>query len=292
MSSGSLTIVIPAYNEEVSLREFLPSVLQFCQDKGIKLIVVNDGSTDKTQAVLDGFASSATMLVIRNKKNTGYGGAIKKGIQAADTTYVLTLDADGQHYLEDAEKLFKEITAGDADMVIGNRKGNPGGSYYRGMGKLLIRGIARILMPLDIYDINSGMKIYDTTLAQKYLSLCPDSMAFSDIIALVFINQRHLVLETPIRIRERKGGKSTINTLTAFETIKQILNIVVLFNPMRIFFPIAVLCILGSIAWGLPIILAGRGVSVGAMLGIVTGIFFFFFGLVAEQLSLIRKGRL
>ncbi len=67
------------------------------------------------------------------------------------------------------------------------------------------------------------------------------------------------------------------------------LNIVVLFNPMRIFLPVSVLSFVVGIAWGLPIVLRGNGVSVGAMLAIVTGTVFFFLGLLAEQISQIRR---
>ena len=182
------------------------------------------------------------------------------------------------------------MKSSDADMIVGRR--NTGGSAYRNAGRSLIRFVAKLLMPVHIHDLNSGMKIYNTALAKQYLHLCPNTMAYSDVIALIFISQRHLVNEIPITIHPRTTGKSTINTFTAIETVKQIINIVMLFNPLRIFFPISVLSILASIAWGLPIVMAGRGVSVGAMLGIVTGIFFFFFGLVAEHLSLIRKGKL
>jgi hypothetical protein len=108
----------------------------------------------------------------------------------------------------------------------------------------------------------------------------------------VFIHRKHLVQEIPITIHPRIAGESTINTLTAIETVKQILNLVVLFNPIRIFFPFAIFFFVISFAWGLPVVLRGRGVSVGAMLGMVTSIFFFFFGLVAEQLSLIRKEKI
>ena len=128
-----------------------------------------------------------------------------------------------------------------------------------------------------------------TLLAKKYIRLCPDHMAFSDIIAMVFISKRHLVLERPINIKPRTAGVSTISTLTAIETVKEILNIVILFNPMRVFFPIAFLSIVAALAWGIPIALKGRGVSIGAMLGFTTGILFFLLGLLAEQLSQIRK---
>lgn len=287
---SNLTIIIPAYNEESSLAQLLPKVISFCDEKSFKLIVVNDGSKDETQKVLEKFSSHSCLTIIRNKLNKGYGGAIKSAVVSTDTPYCITIDADGQHDLNDVEKLYNEIKSSDADMVVGRR--NTGGSVYRNVGRSLIRSVAKLLMPVHIHDLNSGMKIYNTALAKQYLHLCPNTMAYSDVIALVFISQRHLVKEIPITIHPRTAGKSTINTLTAFETVKQIINIVMLFNPLRIFFPLSVLFILASIAWGLPIVIAGRGVSVGAMLGIVTGIFFFFFGLIAEQLSWLRKGNL
>ena len=287
---NKLTLIIPAYNEEGSLSEYLNSVVTFCESKGYKLIVVNDGSADGTQKVLEKFSSHPCLTVLRNKVNKGYGGAIKAAVALADTPYCITIDADGQHDLGDVEKLYNEISTSDADMVIGKR--DAGGSYYRSAGKSMIRSVAKLLMPLHIHDLNSGMKIYNTALAKQYLHLCPDSMAYSDVIALVFISQRHLVKEVPISIRKRISGTSTINTLTAFETLKQILNIVVLFNPMRIFFPLSVFCLFISVAWGIPIVLMGRGVSVGSLLGIVAALMFFFFGLIAEQLSSIRKSNI
>jgi len=144
-------------------------------------------------------------------------------------------------------------------------------------------------MPLKIYDINSGIKIYDTKLAQKYIQICPDSMAFSDVITLTFVYQRNLVLEIPVKINQRKAGKSTIGMRTAFETLIEIINIVVLFNPMRIFLPLSFISILASIIWEIPIFLRGQGVSIGALLGFMTGIIFFLLGLIAEQLGNIRR---
>ena len=169
---------------------------------------------------------------IRNKVRQGYGGAIKCGIAAAKTDYIVTIDADGQHLMDDVQTLFEEICATDADMIVGGRTNIEGEGWYRKLGKILIRGIAKALMPLNVHDINSGMKVYNTELARRYSELCPDSMAYSNVITLAFINQKHLVLERPIRILPRTHGTSTIDTMTALDTVRQILNIVVLFNPI------------------------------------------------------------
>lgn len=285
---NDLTIVMPAYNEGESLPKFIPEVISFCEENGCYCIVVNDGSKDNTLQYLKSIHSDK-FSYISHKLNRGYGGALKSGLAGVSTKYAITIDSDGQHLLSDVKRIFDKMISSDADMIVGSRKGQKSASWYRGVGKFLIRSIAGILMPLPIYDINSGMKMYDSDLCKRYLSLCPDTMAFSDTILLIFLQHRHLVLEEPITVLDRMGGVSTINTMTALDTIKQILNMVVLFNPMKIFLPISVFLILAGIGWGIPIVLKGNGVSVGALLAILSGVIFFFLGLLAEQISIIRR---
>jgi glycosyltransferase involved in cell wall biosynthesis len=286
-----LTIVIPAYNEAENLVQILPPLIEFCHQRNWLIILVNDGSLDNTKEILSRFENGDSFVAIHHKLNKGYGAAIKSGILACDTPYVVTIDADGQHRIEDIEKLFNCLISKDADMVVGSRKGTKSESVSRGIGKTIIRFIAQMLMTVPIYDINSGMKIYHTALARKYIHLAPDTMAFSDIITLIFINNRHLVLEEPITISSRLKGKSTIGMQTAFQTVMEIVNILVLFNPMKIFLPISVLTFIITLIWGVPLVLAGRGISIGTLLGIVSTLIFFFLGLITEQLAQIRRNQ-
>lgn len=285
---NDLTIVIPAYNEEQALRSFLPELIKYCRTKGCRLIIVNDGSRDNTRDLLARYEDPAIFTPIHHKVNRGYGGAIKTGINATETPFVITIDADGQHRLEDVTALYDVLSKHDADMVVGSRKKHKE-SLYRKTGKFLIRFIANRLMPIHVHDLNSGMKIYRTSLVRQYMQLCPDNMALSDIITLVFINQRHLVLEHPITVDPRTTGESTISFKTAFDTVLEILHIVIMFNPMRVFLPPALFFFMFSALWGTPILLRGEGVSVGTELLFVTGLICFFLGLIAEQLALIRK---
>ena len=117
-------------------------------------------------------------------------------------------------------------------------------------------------------------------------------MAFSDVIPLVFLSEHNLVLEYPIQVSPRQAGQSMINAFTAFDTLIQVLNIALMFNPLKVFLPLSALCMLAGFGWGIPFVLLGRGVSVGAMLAIVTGLLFFVLGLIASQLSAIRMERL
>jgi glycosyltransferase involved in cell wall biosynthesis len=286
-----LTVIIPAYNEAENLEVFLPVLIGHCREKNWKIILVNDGSIDRTKEYLQTLAEEPILTVIHHKLNKGYGAAIKSGIDACETDYLITFDADGQHDLEDIDKLHNCLVANDADMVVGSRKGLKSSSHLRGIGKWMIRLIAHIMMTVPVHDLNSGMKIYRTDLAKKYLYLTTDTMSFSDVITLVFINNRHLVLEEPIRINKRARGTSTIGLQTAFQTVMEIIHIVILFNPMKIFLPLATLCFIVTMLWGIPLALQGRGVSTGTLLGIVASLLFFLLGLITEQLSLIRRNQ-
>lgn len=291
-ASAQLTILIPAFNEEAALPHTLADTLAWCEAHDVNCVVVNDASTDRTGAILADFAAGNHRLTVRTHKvNRGYGGALKTGIAAVQTPFVLTMDADGQHRLEDIEPMIEAREKTDADLVIGARSARKTSfaDHYRAIGKTLLRAVAKILVNLSVDDLNSGMKLYDAALAKKYLPLCPASMAFSDVMTLVFIQQRHLVVEQPIQTRARIAGESTISTMTALDTLIQIFNIVMVFNPLRIFLPVGAAAVLIGILWAIPFFLAGSGLSVAALLSITVGLISILLGLIAEQLSQIRR---
>jgi glycosyltransferase involved in cell wall biosynthesis len=290
-ANPELTIIIPAYNEAENLKIILPDLIEFANANQWKIIITNDGSKDDTKKVLSAYESSNCLKVVHHKLNKGYGAAIKSAIQICDTEYLITIDADGQHRKEDVVKLSQLIQNSDADMIVGSRKGAKEASRMRAIGKPIIRFTASIMMNVPIYDINSGMKIYRTQLAKQYLHLTPNNMPYSDIITLIFIGNRHLVLEEPIVVNSRLKGQSTIGIQTAFETIMEIINIIFLFSPMKIFLPVSLITFIVSAAWSIPIIFKGYGISTGSLLGFVSALIFFFLGLIAEQLTLIRKNQ-
>ena len=282
-------MVVPAFNEADTLPTTTPQFVACVRERGWDLIVVNDCSSDATPQILSTYDGTDRVRVLHHKVRRGYGGALKTAIAHATSTYVVTVDADGQHQLDEVDSVFTECQRVGADMVVGDR-GRHRSSLFREVGKGLIRLITRVLMSVPIRDLNSGLKLYRTDLAQRYIQVCPDLMAFSDVITMVFLHERHLVREHPITVNRRQGGKSTISTLTAFETVMAILNIMTLFNPMRIFLPLSLASLIAGVVWGVPIVLRRDGISVGAMLAIITGILCFALGLIAEQLSAIRKG--
>lgn len=286
-----LTIIVPAYNEAESLKTFFPELIDFATNHKCRIVLVNDGSTDSTKEVLDTKANEHTHI-ITHRVNKGYGAAIKAAIATVETEYCVTLDADGQHDVNDIPVLYAAMKKNEADLIIGSRGSYKGESITRRLGKWTIRQIAKRLITLPIRDLNTGFKMYRTEVVRRYAPLCPNTFAFADVSTLFILNERHLIVEHPIHIRKRATGKSTISILTAITTVNEILNIITLFNPSRIFLPLSGLFILASICLGVPFLILGRGLSIAASLLATTGVLCFLIGLLCEQISQLRRERI
>lgn len=289
MDASSLTIVIPCYNEGDNIPVFFPKLLAFAAESNCRIIAVDDGSRDNTRELLERFeADDPRLSVIRHKLNRGYGAAIKSGLRAAGTEFAITVDADGQHRLEDVEKCFAEIVRSNADLVVGARSNNASGGY-RTFGKWLIRTFASTLLELPVRDLNSGMKCYRMSETAPYLELCPDTMAFSDVMLLLMVNDRKLVSEVDIEVAPRIAGQSTISTRTALVTLAEILNLAILLRPLTTFFRIGLLFVLLGGGWGVFTYVRSHTITSAAVMLMMLGMLSFIMGLLGEQLSQIRK---
>lgn len=283
-----LTIVVPCYNEEKNIPVFFPKLLAFAKENNYRIIAVNDGSSDSTAEKLREYTDAPNYTVLTHKVNKGYGAAIKTGIGAVQTEFAITIDSDGQHRLEDVKRCMDFMLEKDADLVVGARKNNGSGNY-RALGKLLIRMFARSLLELPISDLNSGMKCYRVDETLQYLELCPDTMAFSDVILLLMVNDRKLVTEIPIEVAPRVAGKSTIGTKTAFVTLAEILNLSILLRPMTTFIRLGLFFFIIGAAWCVYTYINSRMISSIAVAMILLSAICCVFALLGEQISQIRK---
>ena len=286
--NANLTIVIPCYNEEENIPVFFPGLLKFVQEHDFQVIAVNDGSKDNTLQELQKFSDNEHLKIVSHKCNKGYGGAIKTGLKAVATEFAITIDSDGQHRLEDILKCYDHIIQSNSDMVVGARQNNESGSY-RTLGKWVIRTFAASLLDLPVKDLNSGMKCYRMGEVLDYLDLCPDTMAYSDCILLLMVNDRKLVTEIPIEIAPRSAGKSTIGTKTAINTLAEILNLAVLLRPLTTFFRLAICFLLLGVGWGIYTYVRSTAITSTSVMLIVLGVLGLMLGLLCEQLSQIRR---
>ncbi len=101
-----VTLVIPCYNEDANLDRVLPDVIAYCRRNDYLLILVDDGSKDGTAEKLAQY-TDPLLKVCRHKCNRGYGTALKTGLGQVQTPWAVTIDADGQHRLEDVDRPFE-----------------------------------------------------------------------------------------------------------------------------------------------------------------------------------------
>lgn len=284
--NSKITIIIPCYNEASNIPYVFPEVIKFCEEHNFHLIAVDDGSSDGTIDELKRFGYNK-LAIIRHSMNRGYGAAIKTGIRHCQTPLCVTIDADGQHTLNDILSLAKAMDKEMADLVVGNRHGE-GSSPFRNLGKFIIVSFTKTFFKLPIGDLNSGMKLYKTQIAQSIIQWAPDSMAFSDVITLVHIQLRFKIVECDIKINPRTRGISTINWRTAVSTISEIAFLVVNIIPFRFFGILSSILSLAGLVWGLPFILSGEGITVGSALLFTSALIVFLQGVVMELLVRLR----
>jgi glycosyltransferase involved in cell wall biosynthesis len=282
-----LSVIMPVYNESGTIGNLLDACLNLARVHNWEIIVVDDGSTDETAKQIQQRVDGRCLKLITHKRNRGYGGAIKTGIGASSSPRIATMDSDGQHDPNDLARLFPLLDG--YDLVVGMRTSLIHSPPFRMPGKWILKGLATYLSGQKIPDLNSGLRLFRTDLIKKYLHLCPDGFSFSTTTTLVFLNRGYAVAYEPITIHPRsESGNSKVKLSTGFSTIILILRIMSLFNPLRVYIPASVLLGIAGVLWGLPYIILQRGVSVGALLLIITSILLFFFGLLTDQVAQLR----
>jgi glycosyltransferase involved in cell wall biosynthesis len=284
---GRVTIVIPAHNEEGAIGSVLAALHGLHHPALREVIVVDDGSSDRTGEI----AEASGVRVLRQPSNRGYGAALKAGIRAATSEYILTMDADGQHRLQDVLKLCDAVSGTlPPDCVIGHRTKLVHSPLWRMPGKWFLTQLARILTRKEIRDLNSGLRVMRRDVIVRYMHLCPAGFSFSTTSTFALASRGYRVEFVPIQV-ERRVGKSSVSLATGFQTILLILRLASLFNPLRVFLPLSLLFIVGGSAWTLPYLLRGQGVTVAAMLAVLTGVTLFGLGLICDQVAQLRLER-
>jgi glycosyltransferase involved in cell wall biosynthesis len=282
---GQLSIVIPALNEERGLGTMLPELMTVARERGFEVIVVDDGSDDRTHAV----ASELGATVIRHARRRGYGAALKTGIRAAGSAYVAIMDGDGQHTLKALAAVLAQAT--DADMVVGARPGLADTALWRRPGKWVIVRLASYLARQKLPDLNSGLRVMRRDILERYLHLCPDGFSFTTTLTLAYIDRGRSVRYVPIAV-ERPLSRSTVSIATGLDALLLVLRLGTLFAPLRLFVSVSLALAAAGVLWAIPYALQGRGVSIGAALLVLAGIQILFAGLLADQISTLRKERL
>ncbi len=281
MLKKSISIVIPAFNEDLIIESVLGSIKTNLNLYIDEIIVVDDGSSDNTATK----ANIEGIKLIKHTRNLGYGAALKTGIKNSSSEYVLTMDGDGQHKHEEIKKLIDSLKNQDA--IIGSRKGMFHSNLWRMPGKWFLQFLAEYLIGKKIDDLNSGLRLVKKDIFLKYMHLCPQGFSFSTTITMVLLSRGYELQYVPIDISKRTG-KSMVNVKTGFDTIILVLRLATLFNPLKIFLPISsVFMLLGGFKTFMDYFSNGP-ITTGSLLALITGILIFSLGLISDQISQIR----
>ena len=204
-----ITIGIPAYNEEKNIASVITKLKKITNS----IIVCDDGSSDMTSKI----SKNLGVVVISHKKNMGYGVAINSIFQKSkemNSDLLVTFDADGQHRVEDIEKVIEPIKNNDADLVIGSRfldkKSNV--PNYRKIGIKVITQVTNASIKKKLTDSQSGFRAYN----QRVLSQISPSdvgMGISTEILIKSSSKGLRITEVPITVLY-EGDTSTHNPVS------------------------------------------------------------------------------
>lgn len=229
----SLSVVIPAFNEEGGIRQTIEEVQAVLADMPIptEIIVVDDGSKDDTR----GEAERAGARVDANPVNMGYGATLKRGIRAAQYDYVAILDADRTYPARFLPGMM--ALARDYDMVVGDRGAAMNNvPLMRRPAKKMLNWLASFLAKRKLNDINSGMRVFKREELLPFLPLLPSGFSFTTTITLCMACSDKPLVYTPIEYRARVG-RSKIRPVDFINFIVLMLRVIMLFNPLRVFLP-------------------------------------------------------
>jgi glycosyltransferase involved in cell wall biosynthesis len=221
-----IAIIIPTYNEEKNIESVLrelEALRSLHAGWDFRPIVVNDGSTDRTEEILDRVAPAYGAIVVHLPLNLGIGRAVQTGFKAAvriraDVT--LQLDGDGQHPAEQIPAIVEPVLAHDADVAVGSRylpdatsraSGNVS-SGLRQAGTWFFSQLLRALVGVRIKDTTSGFRAFSFEATEFLSRYYPDD--YPEVEAYVPLVRRGFrITERAVRMRARQGGRSSITPL-------------------------------------------------------------------------------
>ena len=239
----NITVGIPAYNEEKNIASIIVKLKKIVDT----IIVCNDGSNDSTSEI----AKNLGVIVIDHSKNLGYGAGIHSIFRKAkeiNSDVLVTIDADGQHRIEDIKKVVEPIEKGEADLIIGSRfldtaqKQIPG---YRKIGIKLITKVTNSSLKNKITDSQSGFRAYSKNVVSK-LNISDVGMGISTEILIKSSAHGFRIAEVPITVLY-DGDTSTHNpvshgTSVLFSTLKY----TSIEHPLKFYgIPSVIFCIVG-----------------------------------------------
>ena len=274
-----ITVVLPAKNEEVGLERTLPRLR--AEFPGAEVIVVDDGSSDRTAAV----AAAHGAKVLPSPYSMGNGAAIKRGARAASGDVIVFMDADGQHDPALIHTLLAKMDEG-YDMVVGARDASGQANVGRGAANAFYNWLASWMTGMRIADLTSGFRAVKAARFREFLHLLPNGFSYPTTSTMAFFRSAYPVAYVPIPVAKRVGTSSHIRPLKdGLRFLLIIFKIATLYSPLKLFAPIGGLFFaLGLAYYGYTFVIEHRFTNMSALL-FSAAVIVFLIGLISEQIT-------
>lgn len=292
MYKYKISLVISILNEEDNIEPLLSKIYQSLEGIDYEVVLVDDGSTDKTIERIKKFGNDRVKTVIFTK-NFGQTPAMAAGIQHAQGEYIVTMDGDLQNDPADIPMMLEKVETGEWDMVAGNRKNRKDGMFLRKIPSKIANFIIRGTTDVHILDYGCSLKIIRSSFA-KNMGLYGELHRFIPVLVSL---QGGRISQVDVKHHPRIHGSSKYGLNRTFKVVSDL--ILVLFfkkylqRPMHLFGSMGIISliigsiislymlyekILGHDIWGRPLLLL-------AILALIAGIQLITFGLMFEMLQ-------
>lgn len=208
-------IIIPVYNEEYNIKKVIEDLKKEIE---FKLLLINDGSSDKTTTVVK---EENRVNIINLPYNLGIGGAVQTGFQYAhknNYNMVIRMDGDGQHKADQIKKILQPILNRKADVIIGSRfldNSSKNTTFIRRVGQAIISLLVSLIARQRITDSTSGFRCYN----EKALNLLNQyyPVDYPEPEEIIFLKKNGIkIREIAVLMKQREEGESSLTTIKSF----------------------------------------------------------------------------
>ncbi|MBP1466843.1 glycosyltransferase family 2 protein [Candidatus Chloroploca sp. M-50] len=286
----TLSVVIPAYNEEDGIEAIVDRVLAIAPQlaevgvASLECIVVDDGSSDRTAEIVAGYGERVRLI---RQQNRGYGGALKTGFGAATGELIGFLDADSTYPPEYFPKMC-QVAMDGADIVIGSRMAGEHSEMplVRRVGNTIFASLLSLVSGVRISDSASGQRVLRRSVLPMIYPL-PNTLDFTPAMSTRALHEHLNIVEVPIPYKERSGRSKLSVVRDGLRFFKSIVWTALTYNPVRIFGGIGLVMLLmalmivgvqlfgslvvGSLSWSFPQLFGALVLAVAGVTAYTTG---------------------
>lgn len=257
---SKIAIIIPAYNEELTIKKVIEEF--HSELPSAVIVVIDNNSKDKTnQIAKEELSKLGEKGIFLFEGKQGKSNAIRKAFREIDSDIYVMVDADLTYSAKDLPRLLEPVINKKADMVVGDRLSQ--GKYYKenkrlfhNFGNALVCNLINKIFKSNLNDIMTGYRGFNQDFVKNYPILV-DGFELETDMTLYAIQNKFTIIEIPIDYKDRPiGSESKLNTfLDGFLVIRRIISIFKNYKPFLFFFLLSSLFFIFAIIAGIPVIL-------------------------------------